>query len=308
MERYRIVIVGAGPAGLACATRLHQRGIRGIVVLEREQEAGGVPRHCGHWGFGWESHRRLMSGPDYAARLREEAKAIDLRTGTTVLEFISPYMMRVQTPKGIMEIETDHVILATGARESTRAARFIGGARLPQVINTGTLQQLVYFKNMKPFARPVILGGEWVSFSALMTSAHAGIKPAAMIVEDARIDAPWFFSLGARFRYGVPVHTATRLVAIEGIKKVESVEVEHKGQRRHIACDGVIVSGEFVPEDALFAAGPLGAIRIRERANFVVDPHILPHVQLTGNVTGPLKTAGRCVAEAHALADALSGA
>ncbi len=121
-----------------------------------------------------------------------------------------------------------------------------------------------------------------------MTCAHAGIRPAAMIVEEPTIDAPWYFKLGARLWYRVPVHVATRVVAIHGVKSVEGVEVEHRGKRRVIACDGVIVSGHFVPEDALLK-GPLP---------------FAPHK--TGNVEGELKTAGTCVVAARRLADHLA--
>jgi NADPH-dependent 2,4-dienoyl-CoA reductase/sulfur reductase-like enzyme len=289
MEKHRVVIIGGGPAGLAFATRLKKRGINDVVVFEREQEAGGIPRHCGHWGFGWESHRRLMSGPKFAALLRKEAQGMDLRTGTAVLGFTAPRVVRVQNAKGISEIAAEYIVLATGARESSRASRLIGGVRLPQVMNTGTLQQLVYLKHMKPFARPVIIGGEWVSFSALLTCNHIGIRPAAMIVEEERIDAPWFFSLGARLRYGVPVKTATRLIAINGFSAVESVELERRGERETIACDGVIISGKFVPEDSLLTQA--------------AEP---PHATLIGNIQGELKTAGRCVAEAQELADRMA--
>jgi hypothetical protein len=285
MEKHRVVIIGGGPAGLAFATRLTKRGINDVVVFEREQEAGGIPRHCGHWGFGFESHRRLMSGPKFAALLRKEAQGMDLRTGTAVLGFTAPRVMRVQNATGISEISAEHIILATGARESTRASRLIGGARLPQVMNTGTLQQLVYLKHIRPFSRPVIIGGEWVSFSALTTCNHFGIRPAAMIVE-GQIDAPWFFSWGARLRYGVPVCSSTRLIAINGVSAVESVEIEHRGEREAIACDGVVISGKFVPEDSL-----------------LTNAVAAPQVTLAGNVQGELKTAGHCVAEARDLAD-----
>jgi thioredoxin reductase len=286
MEKHDVVIIGGGPAGLACATRLKQRGINDVVVLERETEAGGVPRHCGHWGFGWESHRKLMTGPAYAALLRDEAKDIDVRTRHTVLEFKSATVMRVHAPHtGIFDMEARHVILATGARESSRAARLIGGTRQAGVMNTGTLQQLVYLKQAKPFARPVIIGGEWVSFSALMTCAHAGIRPAAMIVEEPAVDAPGLFKWGARIWYRVPVHEAAKVIAIHGVKKVEAVEIESKGNRRMIACDGVIVSGRFVHEDSLLK-GQLDLSPTR-----------------AGNVEGALKTAGKTVVAARAVAD-----
>jgi NADPH-dependent 2,4-dienoyl-CoA reductase/sulfur reductase-like enzyme len=289
MEKHKVVIIGGGPAGLAFAAQLKTRGISDVVVIEREQEAGGIPRHCGHWGFGWESHRRLMSGAKYAALLRKEAQGMDLRTGTAVLGFTAPRVMRVQNAKGISEIAAEYIVLATGAREASRASRLIGGARLPQVMNTGMLQQLVYLKHMKPFSRPVILGGEWVSFSALMTCNHLGIRPAAMIVEEPHIDAPWFFGWGAWLRYGTPVRTSTRLIAINGVSAVESVEVERRGERETIVCDGVIISGKFVPEDSLLTQ------------TAVPSPAIL-----IGNVQGVLKTAGRCVTEARELADRMA--
>ncbi|MFE6134096.1 FAD-dependent oxidoreductase, partial [Streptomyces sp. NPDC056437] len=47
-----VLVVGAGPAGLAAATRLAAAGAGRVEVVEREQQAGGIPRHCCHGGFG----------------------------------------------------------------------------------------------------------------------------------------------------------------------------------------------------------------------------------------------------------------
>ena len=291
-EKHDAVVIGGGPSGLACAAQLKASGISDVVVLEREQEAGGVPRHCGHWGFGWESHRRLMTGPDYAARLRAEASGIDVRTGHTVISFKTPNVMRVHSAaSGIVDMEARQVVMATGARESTRAARLLGGTRSTTVMNTGTLQQLVYLKDSAPFERPVIIGAEWVSFSALMTCHHASIRPAAMIAE--RLEAPTVFRWGARLRYGVPVVLGAKVRAIRGNGKVTGVEIEQSGKTRLIDCDGVIVSGGFVPEDTLLAGAPAD-----------LNTAIIK----VGNVQGDLKTAGRCVAEAREIAARMAGA
>ena len=90
----------------------------------------------------------------------------------------------------------------------------------------------------------------------------------------------------ARLVYGVPVWTRTKLIAIEGRSQVEAVEIEQDGVRRHVACDGVILTGQFVPEAALLVNQP--------------------DVMLAGNVQGQLKTSGVCWREGRAAADIIA--
>ncbi len=327
MENHDVIIIGAGPAGLSTALRLRELGVKDVVVLERESKAGGVPRHCGHFGFGWESHRRLMSGPKFATRIVGAADGIDIRTSTTVLEFTLRNTLRVHSSKGISDMSAKRVVLATGTRESSRAAQLIGGNRLPGVINTGALQQHVYFKNQKPFSNPVVIGNEWVTFSALLTCRHAGIKPVGIFAEEEKVDAPWFFPWGAKFAFGVLVQTKTKLIAIHGKTKIEAVEIEHGGKRRLVACDGVILSGKFDPELALLA---------NDRTRMTLSSNVIPAqaeiqlltgtneakldsrlrgndglrgsgpITITGNALGTVNTAGRCVVQARATAEAIA--
>jgi thioredoxin reductase len=285
MENHDVIIIGAGPAGLAAAIRLSELGLKDVVVLEREWQAGGVPRHCGHFGFGWESHRRLTNGPKFAQHLVKAAKDIDIKTSTTVLEFTMRDTLRVHSTKGISDMSAKRVILATGTREMSRATQLIGGNRLPGVMNTGTLQQLVYLKNQKPFSNPAIIGNEWVTYSALMTCKHAGIKPVGIFSDEDKLTVPWFFPLGAKLRYGVSTRTKTKLIAIHGQSHVESIEIEQDGKCSTIICDGVILTGKFQPENSLLA--PANITRV-------------------GNVNGMVNTAGRCVVEARTIAETIA--
>jgi NADPH-dependent 2,4-dienoyl-CoA reductase/sulfur reductase-like enzyme len=286
VERREVVIIGGGPAGLSAARRLAERGVSSLTVLEREQEAGGIPRHCGHLGFGWQSHRRIWHGPRFAARLRQDVAGLDVRTGHTVLG-IDGGTLKVQNAGGVFDISAGRIVLATGARETPRAPRLVGGARPMGVMTTGALQSHVYLRHHKPFSRPVIVGTEWVSFSCLLTCRHIGITPVAMIEANDRISAPRAGALAARLVFGVPVHVRTRLIAIIGGGGVEAVDVERDGKAERIACDGVIFTGEFVPEASLLANNP--------------------HLMLAGNVHGQLKTSGLCWQEGRRLAERIAG-
>ena len=285
MERRDAVIIGGGPAGLSAARRLADLGVANVTVLEREQESGGIPRHCRHSGFGWQSHHRIWTGPRFAAELRRSADGLDVRTGHTVLG-IEGDVLSIQNANGVSQISAKHILLATGTRETPRAARLIGGSRPQGVMNTGALQAHVYLRRHKPFERPVIVGSEWVSFSAILTCRHMGIRPVMMIEENERISAPRPGDLIARLVYGVPVSTRTKLVSIEGRTQVEAVIIEKNGQQQRVACDGVILTGQFVPEASLLANEP--------------------DVMLAGNVQGELKTSGLCWREGRAAAEQIA--
>ena len=298
--RIDVAVIGGGPAGLAAATALKEAGVGRVAVLEREVQAGGIPRHCGHPPFGMREFGRILRGPAYAARLvaRAERAGVEIRTGTTVAEIRPGGRLLLSDAQGLFELPARRVILATGVRERSRAARLIGGARVQGVMNTGALQSLVYLKGRRPFRRPVILGSELVAFSAILTCRHAGIRPVAMIEPSARVIARWPSALLAPLA-GVRLLRRTRLAEIHGERAVAAVSViGPDGQRREIACDGVILSGDFTPEAGLARLGHLAldpgtggpAVDQWGRCS---DPRYFA----TGNLLRPVETAGRCWAE-----------
>lgn len=257
MTEHHVLIIGAGPAGLSAAAQLATLGVRDVVVLEREQYAGGVPRHCGHTGFGWREFARLLTGPSYAKRLVESARNVRVRTGVTVLRVESDGVVHLATPSGPATLKGQRILLALGTRESPRAARLVSGTRPWGVLTTGALQQMVYLAGLRPFERAVIVGSELVSFSNLLTMRHAGIRPVALVEEGPRIIAPGPARAIARLVFGARVLTGMRIVAVHGGTHVSGVEVEGEGQREVLACDGVVFSGRFVPESAILRSSHL---------------------------------------------------
>ena len=249
-----VVVVGGGPAGLTAARALRDRGAGRVVVLDREQEMGGIPRHARHQGFGVRDLRRVMSGPQYAARLTDlaDASGAELRTETQVTGWADD-ALELTSPKGRSRLTARAVVLATGCRERPRSARLVPGSRPQGVMTTGTLQQLVYLQEESPGSRAVIIGAEHVSFSALITLAHAGARAVAMVTEHPCHESFAAVRAGAAVRFHTPVLTSTELRAIRGRRRVEAVELARldSGKVEQIACDLVVFTGDWIPDHEL---------------------------------------------------------
>ncbi len=313
-EECDVAVVGGGPSGLALATHLKRLGIARVVVLERDREAGGVPRHCGHYPFGVHEFHRLMTGPDYALRLVADAKAagVDLRTGVTVTALHEGGRLSLSSDRGPGVLSASRVALCTGARESSRAQRFIGGARPQGVLTTGALQAMIYLEGLVPFRRPIILGSELVSFSSLLTCRHAGIRPVAMIEGQDRITARAFAHLLPRL-LGVPLILGASVRRILGNRRVEGVEIHEPGKGlRVIEGDGVICTGQFRPEAALLRSAhlvvdPATGGPVIDQFGRASDPAYI----CAGNLLRPIETSTWCNREgreaATRIANLLSG-
>jgi thioredoxin reductase len=258
-ETVDVAIVGGGPAGLAAGMALARAGAGRVVVLEREVEPGGIPRHARHGGFGLRDLHRAMSGPRYAARVADRAIAsgAELRTEVQVTGWDQDGALELTGPAGRGAMTARAVVLATGCRERPRSARLVPGSRPQGVMTTGMLQQLVYLRGEPAGRRAVVVGAEHVSFSALLTLSHGGARAVAMITEHPRHQSLAPFRAGAALRFRTPLHTRTRVAAIHGQPRVEAVELVdlRTGRSRELACDLVVFTADWIPDHELAVLG-----------------------------------------------------
>ncbi|MFE0370176.1 NAD(P)/FAD-dependent oxidoreductase [Streptomyces tendae] len=252
-----VLVVGAGPAGLAAAALLATAGAR-VEVLEREQAPGGVPRHCAHRGFG--NRPRALTGPAYARLLADAAvhAGADLRTGVTALDWAGPRALSTVGPQGVRTLAARAVVLATGARERPRPARLVPGTRPTGVYTTGELQQAVHLYGQHIGSRAVIVGAEDVSHAAADTVRAAGAEVVALVTEPPRAPAAPARTRYARLRHRTPVLTGTTVTELLGHGRLSGVRVRHRdGRTTTLPCDTVVFTGDFVPEHELARRGGL---------------------------------------------------
>lgn len=292
-----VAIIGSGPAGLSTAIELKKLGINDIIVIERSEQAGGNPRHCGHSPFGMNEFKRVYFGPAYAKKMVETAESLDVKIAlnTTVTVMGENGLLTLSTAAGRSQLQAKNVVISTGIREMPRAPRFVSGQRPMGIMTTGALQSTIYLSHKKPFTRPIIVGSELVSFSAIASCRHAGIKPVAMLEENSRITAYLPLKLLPKI-LGIEILQESRLLDIEGKQHVTGVNiVDATGETRNLSCDGVIFTGNFTPEASL---ARMAHLEIDPKTQGpVIDQYGRcsdPCYFATGNVLRPVETGGWC--------------
>lgn len=261
MIEHKIVIIGGGPAGMAAAVAAYDSGITDTVILDREDNVGGILRQCIHNGFGLHKLGRELTGPEYAAVYEEMVKerGIKVYTEATVIGLTSDRIVTATNRDGILKIKAGAVILAMGCRERSRGALNICGTRPAGVYSAGTAQKLINCEGYSVGKEVVILGSGDIGLimARRMTLEGAKVKAVCEIM-------PYSGGLTRNIvqcleDYDIPLYLSHTVAEIYGKDRVEGVtiaEVDEKrniieSTKRYIPCDTLLLSVGLIPENEL---------------------------------------------------------
>ena len=315
MMKRQAVIVGGGPAGLAAALRLREKGIKDILILEREHLLGGILRQCIHDGFGLTRFGESLSGPEYAQRFidRVQEAGIECITDCTVLDISKEKVVTAASRvHGLLEIQADAVLLTMGCRERTRGALATPGTRPAGIYTAGVAQNYINLQNIMVGHEVVILGSGDIGLimARRMTLEGAHVK-GVYEVQSYPSGLPRNIEQCLN-DYGIPLHLSHTVVDIRGRERLTSVVVaqcdEHfrpiPGTEEEIPCDTLILSVGLIPENELSLAAGV-ELDARTRGAFV-DEHCqtgIPGIFAAGNVLHVHDLVDFVSLEAEALAD-----
>lgn len=259
-----LVIIGGGPAGMAAALAAYEKGVTDILILERDQELGGILNQCIHNGFGLHTFKEELTGPEYAARYIERVKEKKiphlLNTMVVDIQGGAPcHVTAMNKEQGMFQIEAKAVILAMGCRERSRGALSIPGYRPAGIYSAGTAQRYVNIEGRMPGREIVVLGSGDIGLimARRMTLQGARVKLVAEIM-------PYSGGLKRNIvqcldDFGIPLKLSHTVTEIHGKDRVEGVTVSKvdenlkpiPGSEEYVACDTLLLSCGLIPENEL---------------------------------------------------------
>jgi thioredoxin reductase len=276
-----VAVIGGGPAGLAAAIAAKKKGAD-VLIIERNENLGGILNQCIHEGFGIELFKEALSGPEYMQKFidRVEEEEIPNMLNATVLSMDKNREMLVCSPTGMVRISARAVVLAMGCRERTRGNISIPGDRPAGVYTAGCAQNLINLKNYMVGKRVVILGSGDIGLIMARRLTLEGAKVLAVVEL-----LPYSSGLPRNIAqclddYDIPLHLSHTVTNVAGGGRVESITISEvdeymkpiAGTEKHFECDTLLLSVGLIPENELSRQAGVEILQLTSGA--VVDENL----------------------------------
>lgn len=285
-----VLVVGAGPSGLAAAIAAAGAGAKVVVVDENAGVGGSLGYACGGQRQTTDTLQELM------AQVRAHA-GIDVRPGTVASGYYADHWIPLVDDERMTKMRARAVVIATGAYEQPAVFR---NNDLPGVMLASAAQRLIYRYGVRPLRSAVVLTANADGYRAALDMHRNGTTVVAVVdlrrEGDASVYAARVAELGIRVLTGHCVREAVPARGGEGVRAAVIARLDERGragaEQQEVACEGIVMSVGWAPAAALlYQAGT--KMRYAENVHQFVPDMLPPGVFAAGRVNGIHETANR---------------
>lgn len=313
-----LVVIGGGSAGMAAALAAYDKGIRDILILERNEFLGGILNQCIHNGFGLSLFKEELTGPEFAARFiaQVKEKGIEYKLNTYVTNLSKDKVITYSNSlEGNQQIQAKAVVMAAGCYERNAGAIGIQGDRPAGILTAGQAQLFLNEYGYMVGKRVFILGSGDIGLIMARRLTLEGAK----VLGVAELCA-WSNGLNRNmvqclYDYDIPLylsHTVSKVIGKSRLERVVISEVDERkqpipGTEKEFDCDTLILSIGLIPnndllKDAGAAVGSSRGALVNENYETTIDGvfscgNVLHVHDLVDNVAIEAKSAGEAAAK-----------
>jgi NADPH-dependent 2,4-dienoyl-CoA reductase/sulfur reductase-like enzyme len=301
-----VLIIGAGPAGLAAAIRAKEEGVSNVTIIERDKVLGGLLHQCIHNGFGLWYFGQDMAGPEYAKKFIDRVKemGINILLDSMVLNITPDKKVTFCNQNGVQTLNPKAIVLAMGCRERTRESIMVSGNRPAGVFTAGTAQRFVNVEGYIPGKEVVILGSGDIGMIMARRLTLEGLNVKAVVEVLPYVGGLIRNEVQCLHDFDIDILLKHTVSWIHGKERVEGVTISEidnnmmpiAGTEKDVDCDTLILSVGLIPENEL---STMAGVKLDP----ITNGPIVDEYRMT-NISGIF--AGGNVVQVHDLVDNVS--
>ena len=296
MQRYELIVIGAGPAGLSAAIQAAEKGMR-VVVFDENARPGGQLFKQIHKFFGSKEHKAKIRGFVIGQELlaRAEELGVQVELNATVIGMYREKEICVMQGDKVVHYKGDNIVVATGASENMVTFR---GWDLPGVIGAGAAQTMMNLHGVQPGKKVLMVGSGNVGLVVGFQLLQAGCELVAVIDGASRVGGYGVHAAKVA-RTGVPFYLSHTMVRAEGENHVTGAVIAQvdrnwnfiPGTEKHLDVDTICIAVGLSPMSQLARMGGCQMVDDPKRGGVVpvVDQYgatSIPGVFCAGDVSG----------------------
>lgn len=253
MPNYELIIIGAGIAGMTAAIGARERGIKKILILEKESNVGGIINQCIHNGFGEKLIGEKVTGPEYIYHIEKQLEKanVDVVLNANVIDITREKVVTYVSPKdGVKDESAGVIIFAMGAKEKYSGSFLIPTNGLTGIFTVGEAQRIVNLEGYLPGKKTIIIAKDKWGFIMARRLIIEGGNVEGVILENKfnKIVNSEIESIIDGFN--IPIIENSKVINVEGKTRVQKIKIMNLNDNRitEKECDSLLLSVGFVPE------------------------------------------------------------